>query len=98
MLYGHDIRYTKGDNANLENNYGVELFRAGNIAEAKAHFERSVALMDDWSVSQNNLGAVYEKEGDLEKAKAYYQRSADFLIIISRMKIWQAFFVKMKAG
>jgi tetratricopeptide (TPR) repeat protein len=74
-LYGHDIRHTGGNNANLENNYGVELFRVGRTAEAKTHFEKSVALMDDWSVSQNNLGAIYENEGDLEKAREYYQRS-----------------------
>ena len=75
ILYGHDIKYTNGDNANLENNYGVELFRIGNVAEAKAHFEKSVSLMDDWSVSQNNLGVVFEQTGDLEKAKSYYERS-----------------------
>ncbi len=76
-LYGHDIRYTGADNANLENNYGVELFRAEQTAEAKTHFARSVALMDDWSVSQNNLGAIYEKEGDLEKAYAHYKRATE---------------------
>lgn len=76
-LFGHDIRYTHGDNANLENNYGVELFRTGKTAEAKSHFARSVALMDDWSVSQNNLGAIYEKEGNLEKAAGYYKRAAE---------------------
>lgn len=74
-LYGHDIRYTRGDNANLENNFGVELFRAGQTAEAKARFGKSVALMDDWSVSQNNLGAIHEKEGDLEKARERYRRA-----------------------
>jgi Tfp pilus assembly protein PilF len=74
-LYGHDIRYTNGDNANLENNYGVELFRIGKQDEAKDHFTRSVELMDDWSVSQNNLGAVYEKEGNPEKAYEYYKRA-----------------------
>ncbi|MDO8561511.1 MAG: tetratricopeptide repeat protein [bacterium] len=73
-LYGHDIEYSQ-DNANLENNYGTELFRAGNIAEAEKHFRKSVALEDAWFVSHNNLGAVLEREGKLEEAKSEYQKS-----------------------
>lgn len=76
-LCEHDIRYTKEDNANLENNYGNELMRVGKVAEAKTHFERSIALMGDWTVSQNNLGAIYDREGDFEKAKSYFQKSID---------------------
>lgn len=75
-LYSHDIAFSK--NAfDLENNLGVELFRAGRIAEAKSHFENSVNLSPKWWTNWNNLGAVYEREGDLPKAESYYRKSID---------------------
>lgn len=73
-LYGHDIQYSK-DNANLENNYGVELFRAGDIAGAEEHFRKSVAIEDAWFVSHNNLGAVLERVGKLKEAEGEYRKS-----------------------
>lgn len=75
-LYSHDIRISK--NAfDLENNLGVELFRAGKISEAKTHFEKSVELSPKWWTSWNNLGAVYEREENLLKAQEYYQKAID---------------------
>lgn len=74
ILYGHDITIQK-QNANLENNYGVELFRVGKIEEAQEHFEKSVALQNDWSVSQNNLGVIYQRQNNLSKAKKQYQKA-----------------------
>ncbi|MDO8443671.1 MAG: hypothetical protein Q7S78_01650 [Candidatus Azambacteria bacterium] len=76
-LYGRDIEYSQ-ESFNLENNYGVELFRAGRIDEAEKHFKNSITLQNNWSPPHNNLGAVYEKRGDLEKAKEAYQKSIDF--------------------
>lgn len=86
-LYGHDIQYSEG-NANLENNYGTELFRAGDIAGAEEHFRKSVALEDAWFVSHSNLGAALEREGNLEQAKDEYQKSieiADYYLAYQNM-------------
>lgn len=75
-LYSHDIKISQ--NAfDLENNLGVELFRAGDFTAAKTHFERSVALSPRWWTNWNNLGAVVEREGDLALAQAYYRRAID---------------------
>jgi len=73
-LFSHDARITR-DSFDLENNLGVELFRAGKVAEAKPHFEKSIKLQPAWWTSFNNSGVVYQQEGNLEKAKELYQRS-----------------------
>ena len=75
-LYGHDIKFNQ-NNANLENNYGVELFRTGNVKEAKDHFKKSVELEPNWAVSRNNLGAVFERENNLEQALNQYQKAVE---------------------
>lgn len=73
-LYGHDIHYA--ENAfDLENNYGVELMRAGRTEEAKIHFERSMQLSPKWWTPPNNLGVVYQRSGDMTKAKELYRLS-----------------------
>ncbi|MGB9706891.1 MAG: tetratricopeptide repeat protein [Microgenomates group bacterium] len=74
VLFGHDIKFNQ-QAFDLENNYGVELFRAGKIAEAKSHFEKSIELQPNWWISFNNLGVVYEREGDVQKARQLYQKS-----------------------
>lgn len=75
-LYGHDIKYSR--NAfDLENNYGVELFREGRIDEADERFKKSIELQPKWSVSHNNLGAVLERKGNLEKALSEYRKSIE---------------------
>lgn len=73
-LYGHDLQY-QPNNFDLENNYGVEIFRVGRAEEALVHFQKSVELRPQWDVSNNNLGAVYERLGDIGNAKVYYKRS-----------------------
>jgi protein O-mannosyl-transferase len=73
-LFSHDIKISR--NAfDLENNLGVELFRAGDISTAKQHFEASSKLAPYWWTNWNNLGAVYEQEGDLTTAASDYMRS-----------------------
>ncbi|PIU37508.1 hypothetical protein COS77_00685 [Candidatus Roizmanbacteria bacterium CG06_land_8_20_14_3_00_34_14] len=75
-LYGRDIKISKGA-FDLENNYGVELFRAGDYQEAKVHFLKSTELAPYWWTNWNNLGAVYEQEKNYQKASEYYQKSID---------------------
>lgn len=73
-LYGHDIQINK-EAFDLENNYGVELFRVGKIEEAKKHFERSIELYPRWWFAYNNLGAVYQQKGDLAQARKLYEQT-----------------------
>lgn len=70
-LYSHDIQISK-DSFDLENNLGVELFRAGRIPEAKEHFQNSIALQPKWHFALNNLGAVYQNEKNYPEAKKLY--------------------------
>lgn len=73
-LYSHDIQISK-PNFDLENNVGVELYRTGQVADAKKHFENSTILAPYWWTNWNNLGAMIEAEGNLPKAEEYYRKS-----------------------
>jgi len=80
-LYAHDVKIVskvspKGS-FDLENNCGVELFRAGKIDEAEKHFRKSVEFQPRWPYSQNNLGAVLEQKNDLEGALAQYKKAIE---------------------
>lgn len=75
-LYSHDIKISK-NSFDLENNLGVELFRKGDLENARMHFDRSVELQPNWAISLNNLGAVYNRIGDLEKAGLYYKKAVE---------------------
>lgn len=75
-LYSHDSEIVK-DDFNLENNLGVELFRAGQINDAKIHFQNSVNLAPNWWTNWNNLGAIAEREENLDLAAKYYKKAID---------------------
>lgn len=75
-LYGQAIKNSP-PSYELENNYGVELFRNKQILEAKPHFEKSIELQPRWWFAYNNLGAVYQRGGDLEKAENLYIKSIE---------------------
>ena len=75
-LYERDIKFSK-NSYNLENNYGVELFRAGRFEEAKSHFLRSIEIENQYYISHNNLGACYEKDKNFEEALKEYQKSME---------------------
>lgn len=73
-LYGHDIKISQ--NAfDLENNYGVELFRAGDLTDAAIHFQRSTELAPNWWTNWSNLGAIEERRNNLTQAKKDYQKA-----------------------
>ncbi len=74
-LYTKDAQRTLS--FDLENNLGVELFRIGNIQEAKKHFEQSTILAPYWWINWNNLGAIYERENNIPMAKKYYYTAID---------------------
>ena len=75
-LYGQAIKNSP-PSYELENNYGVELFRNRQILEAKPHFEKSIQLQPRWWFAYNNLGAVYQRQGDIAKAEDLYKKSID---------------------
>lgn len=75
-LYGTDVQISK-DSFDLENNFGVELYRAGRFEEAEARFVKSTKLAPHWWTNWNNLGALYERYGEYQKAKEYYQKAID---------------------
>lgn len=70
-LYTHDTAINP-ESFDLQNNLGVELFRAGDLDKAKFHFEKSLSLQPKWHFSLNNLGAIYQRQGNYEEAKKYY--------------------------
>lgn len=59
----------------MNNNYGVELFRAGRFEEAKMYIERSVAENPHWPTSWNNLGALQERFDLFDDALKSYENS-----------------------
>lgn len=75
-LYGHDVALA-ADSFDLQNNYGVELYRHQEYEEAKLHFARSTELAAHWWTNWNNLGVSVERDGDKQTALAYYARSIE---------------------
>lgn len=81
-LYTHDARINQ-NSFDLENNLGVELFRAGRIPEAKEHFQKSVSIQPKWHFALNNLGAVFQNEKNYPKAKELFAKvleSSDYYL------------------
>ncbi len=73
-LYRHDVRIAP-DSYDIQNNYGVELFRHGHYDLALKHFQKSVELAPHWTINWNNLGAAYEKMQNFTAAEKAYCRS-----------------------
>lgn len=73
-LFSHDSQISQ-NSFDLENNLGVELFRAGKVEEAAIHFEKSADLAPHWWTSWNNLGVIAERKGNYQKAEEYYRKS-----------------------
>ena len=89
ILYGRAIKDSP-PSYELENNYGVELFRTGKLDEAKGHFEKSIKLQPDWWFAYNNLGAIYQRGGDLQTAKSLYEQSlerADYYLAYENLAV-----------
>jgi len=72
-LYAHDSQFVTA--FDLENNYGVALFRAGQIDRAGTHFLRSTELAPEWWTNWNNLGALAERAGNDALALEYYEKA-----------------------
>lgn len=75
-LYGHDIKINR-DSFDLENNYGVALYRAGKYDEAATYFQRSIELAPYWYTSWHNIGLIYERDKKIESAREAYQKTIE---------------------
>jgi tetratricopeptide (TPR) repeat protein len=62
-------------NAQAQLNYGKALHAAGRFDEAKAHYERAVALDSSLAIAESYLGSACEDLGDYDQALAHYERS-----------------------
>ncbi|MBI2033457.1 MAG: hypothetical protein HYT10_03295 [Candidatus Levybacteria bacterium] len=70
-LYSHDIQITK-NSYSLENSYGIEISKKGDINEAQLHFKKSVELAPQWWTNWFNLGLSFEKQGNIKEAEKAY--------------------------
>jgi len=59
------------------NNLGVIAYNDGNMVEAKAQFEKGLAINKDNSVVKNNMGAVLLTEGNVNEAEKLFVEAAD---------------------
>ncbi len=75
-LYAHDLKYSP-QSFLLHNNLGVELFRAGRLAQAGAEFAKAAEISPRYAVSRNNLGVVLENKGKIDEALVQYQAAID---------------------
>lgn len=75
-LFSRDVQISI-NTFDLENNLGVELFRAGQFDEAGKHFALSTQIAPSWWTNWNNLGAIEERNGNFEAAKFDYQKAID---------------------
>jgi len=76
LLYQHDLELMP-DNFYLNNNVGVELFRAGNVMGALRYFQKSTELFPGWATSWGNLGAAYMKLDNWVEAERCYRHSVE---------------------
>ena len=75
-LYESDVQKDP-ENGLLQNNLGVELFRAGSKLEALGRFERATRLSPHWTIPWNNLGAAYESFSRWDEAEVAYRTSVE---------------------
>jgi len=59
-----------------ENNVGVVLYKKGDVAGAKAAFEKANSLKSGVPEVNNNLGVIALRDGDVAKAKEYFGAAA----------------------
>ncbi|MFT3737863.1 MAG: tetratricopeptide repeat protein [Breznakibacter sp.] len=59
-----------------QNNIGIVLFNKGDLAGAKAAFEKAATIKSNVPEVQNNLGVIALNNGDLAKAEQYFGAAA----------------------
>jgi tetratricopeptide (TPR) repeat protein len=73
-LFEHAIAVTR-DNAVAQNNLGVTLLDAGNLAGAEGHLAEAVRLKANYPDALGNLGLCWARQGRLLEAAELFQRS-----------------------
>ncbi|HZC22655.1 MAG TPA: tetratricopeptide repeat protein, partial [Candidatus Binatia bacterium] len=71
-LWAHALEVT-GPNFVAEDNMGAELINQGNIAAARAHFQRATEINPQDAFSQIDIGVCDKKMGNLPGAIEHYQ-------------------------
>lgn len=59
------------------NNLGNLLVKEGRYAEARAFFERAIALKPDLAEAHNNLGTAWLRDGNAERALALHRQALE---------------------
>ena len=73
-LFEHAIAAT-GKNAVAENNLGVFLFKAEELAKAEPHFAEAVRIKRNYPEALVNLGLCRERSGSTNEAIGFYERA-----------------------
>jgi tetratricopeptide (TPR) repeat protein len=73
-LFQHALDVTR-DNAVAHNNLGVSLFKAGDVAGARGHFEEAIRLKPNYTEALANLGSCQEQQGQTADALALLERA-----------------------
>jgi tetratricopeptide (TPR) repeat protein len=60
-----------------ENNLATALQENGQLDQAAAHYQRSIAFRADYAPAHNNLGVALRSQGRLDEAIASYQRALE---------------------
>jgi Tfp pilus assembly protein PilF len=74
-LFGHTLAVTE-NNFIMQNNYGVELFKKGQLDEAAVHFDKSLQINPGFSKARSNKGKVFLEQGKFDAAIAQFTEMA----------------------
>ena len=73
VLFEHALKVTKNNHV-AEKGYGSELFAAGRLDEAAAHFRNALMTHPGYLEAGNELGKIYFKQGKLNEAVACFNK------------------------
>lgn len=71
----HVVCPTKNEDARLAYNEGTELEKVGKVPEARAAYERAIALDPKYCDAMDNLGLSHRHAGQLDAAIGWYRKS-----------------------
>ena len=75
-IYKHLVNKEPSD-AEMRNNYGVALKKAGRLNDAKLEYQTAVALKPDYAEALNNLAVIELNEHDYNEAKRHLEKALE---------------------